>query len=59
MANAEMIIMNYVIPTVGTTFSTLLTLGPMSAVIEMRKKEKIGEVNPDPFPILFGNGVAW
>jgi hypothetical protein len=59
MATAEQIIMNWVAPAVGTTFSTLLTLGPMSAVLDMRKKEKIGDVNPDPFPILFANGVAW
>ncbi len=52
-------IMNYAAPGVGTLFSTMLTLGPMSAILTVRKTENIGDVNPDPFPVLFANCIAW
>jgi len=46
-------------PVIGALFSNLLAMGPLAAVLGVRKAGAIGEVNPDPFPVLFANCIAW
>uniref|UniRef100_A0A7S0VVN7 Sugar transporter SWEET1 n=1 Tax=Hemiselmis tepida TaxID=464990 RepID=A0A7S0VVN7_9CRYP len=55
----ELFIMNVAAPTIGSLFSSALALGPMSAVLEARGKVELGDVNPDVFPVLMVNCIAW
>lgn len=52
-------LMDWGAPTVGAIFSSSLALGPMAAVLEARTAGNLGDVNPDVFPVLFVNCVAW
>mmetsp|Transcript_12207 Transcript_12207/g.30639 ORF Transcript_12207/g.30639 Transcript_12207/m.30639 type:complete len:251 (+) Transcript_12207:200-952(+) len=59
MTAADLFIMNVAAPTAGAMFSASLALGPMGAVLEARGKSDLGEVNPDVFPVLMVNCMAW
>jgi len=51
--------MKDLVPGIGVLTSSGLGFGPLSAVLQCRKTGSLGEVNPDPFPILLGNAVGW
>jgi len=44
---------------VGVFTSSILGFGPLPAVLNCRKTKHLGEMNVDPFPILFGNALGW
>ena len=46
-------------PLLGVFTSELLALGPVAAVLESRRQQRLGELNPIPFPLLLGNCVGW
>mmetsp|Transcript_54621 Transcript_54621/g.144325 ORF Transcript_54621/g.144325 Transcript_54621/m.144325 type:complete len:229 (+) Transcript_54621:109-795(+) len=48
-----------VAPVLAVIFSEFLAFGPLRAILDCRKANSLGEVNPLPFPILFGNGLGW
>eukprot|EP00961_Rhodomonas_salina_P003747 51732-Rhodomonas_salina.3 len=55
----EEMVMKDLVPGIGVLTSSGLGFGPLSAVLQCRKTGSLGEVNPDPFPILLGNAVGW
>ena len=46
-------------PGLGVIMSEFLAFGPLPAVLECRKVGNMGDVNPLPFALLFGNGMGW
>mmetsp|Transcript_35575 Transcript_35575/g.69681 ORF Transcript_35575/g.69681 Transcript_35575/m.69681 type:complete len:245 (+) Transcript_35575:218-952(+) len=57
--STDRFLMDFAAPAAGAIFSSSLALGPMPAVLEARRAEMLGDVNPDVFPVLFVNCVAW
>ena len=55
----EMMMMKDIAPTLGVFTSSGLGFGPLPAIMSCRKAGTLGEVNPDPFPILLGNAMGW
>ncbi|KAJ1469262.1 sugar efflux transporter for intercellular exchange-domain-containing protein [Baffinella frigidus] len=47
------------VPIFGAILSTGLGLAPLGDVLRCRRNRSLGEMNPDVFPLLFGNGVGW
>ncbi|KAJ1476914.1 hypothetical protein T484DRAFT_1964605, partial [Baffinella frigidus] len=48
------------VPGLGAILSIVLGLAPMRAVLQCRRNKSLGEeMNPDVFPLLFGNSVGW
>ncbi|KAJ1482478.1 hypothetical protein T484DRAFT_1624159 [Baffinella frigidus] len=47
------------VPGLGAILSILLALAPMKAVLQCRRNKSLGEMNPDVFPLLFGDSVGW
>jgi len=43
----------------GVLGSTALAAGPFPHVMRCRRDRSLGETNPDLFPWVWGNGVAW
>lgn len=58
-SDVETFILTYGAPATGAMFSSALAMGPLGAVLGVRKNGDLGEVNPDPLPILFANCIAW
>mmetsp|Transcript_20295 Transcript_20295/g.46112 ORF Transcript_20295/g.46112 Transcript_20295/m.46112 type:complete len:238 (-) Transcript_20295:90-803(-) len=53
------IIIEVVAPALGVILSTGLGFGPLPAILKCRRNKTLGETNPDPFVMLFGNAVGW
>eukprot|EP00293_Proteomonas_sulcata_P011315 CAMPEP_0184291994 /NCGR_PEP_ID=MMETSP1049-20130417/3852_1 /TAXON_ID=77928 /ORGANISM="Proteomonas sulcata, Strain CCMP704" /LENGTH=229 /DNA_ID=CAMNT_0026599595 /DNA_START=633 /DNA_END=1322 /DNA_ORIENTATION=+ len=54
-----MTLLKNVAPVVGVFTSTAIGFGPLTAVLKARKNRSLGDINPDPFPVLFGNAIGW
>ena len=48
----------FLAPCLGVFTSELLALGPLGSILVCRKVQHLGDLNPLPFPLLFGNSVG-
>mmetsp|Transcript_19702 Transcript_19702/g.32379 ORF Transcript_19702/g.32379 Transcript_19702/m.32379 type:complete len:236 (-) Transcript_19702:660-1367(-) len=48
-----------VAPAIGVVVSQFLFLGPLSAVLECRRLNELGAVNPYVFPMIWANCIGW
>lgn len=51
--------LNFVVPALGATASTGIYLSPIVSVVRAWRQRDIGDVNSDPYIMLFINGLAW
>ncbi|KAI8466413.1 MAG: hypothetical protein J3K34DRAFT_460906 [Monoraphidium minutum] len=52
-------VMQYVCPSLGCLLLLLLYISPLPAVLEVRRRRYIGDVNALPFAILGSNALGW
>jgi solute carrier family 50 protein (sugar transporter) len=54
----EEFFMHFLAPAMGVMTSELLAIGPLLTILNCRKNKHLGDLNPLPFPLLFGNSVG-
>jgi solute carrier family 50 (sugar transporter) len=54
----EEFVMKFLAPAMGVVTSELLAIGPLLTILHCRKMKHLGDLNPLPFPLLFGNSVG-
>jgi solute carrier family 50 protein (sugar transporter) len=53
------IIFSQLFPALGVVVANALFLSPLPAILNASKRQKLGAINPVPFPLIFVNCVTW
>ena len=48
----------FLAPALGVITSELLALGPLASILDCRRVQHLGDLNPLPFPLLYGNSAG-
>eukprot|EP01024_Parvocaulis_polyphysoides_P018369 TRINITY_DN1813_c1_g2_i1.p1 TRINITY_DN1813_c1_g2~~TRINITY_DN1813_c1_g2_i1.p1 ORF type:complete len:270 (-),score=42.54 TRINITY_DN1813_c1_g2_i1:124-912(-) len=46
-------------PVIGTILANVMFFSPLTAVLQVRQTQTLGELNPLPFPVITANCVGW
>eukprot|EP01024_Parvocaulis_polyphysoides_P008037 TRINITY_DN12360_c0_g6_i1.p1 TRINITY_DN12360_c0_g6~~TRINITY_DN12360_c0_g6_i1.p1 ORF type:complete len:239 (-),score=21.29 TRINITY_DN12360_c0_g6_i1:83-799(-) len=49
----------YIAPAIAAVLTNIMMCSPLPAVLEVRKRQKLGELNPLPYPVIVANCVSW
>ena len=57
-SEAAVYLVKWALPVLGVLTSQILALAPLRSILECRKNEVLGPLNPLPYPVLLGNSVG-
>lgn len=59
MLSAQLIVLNYVCPSLGTIMATVMFAAPINSLKEAMQRGFLGHLNPLPWIFMTGNCIGW